>query len=285
MHQIQSKFPVFVMCGEDQQRRKLLEVMDPECRYKSKALLPFLGKRLIDWQLDELRHSPYVDKIYLVGLSPQDASFDFPVAYAPVAVDANFADKLNLALDYLEKEDGEQDLVVISSCDAPGIRQAEIDAFLAALPDLKGVEFVLSLVPNEVVEAVFPSSGRVIARFSDGEVFPGELMALSPRAIRMGQQIISDFSQRRRKINRTRRRISLGPMVSYLAKRPRTWGLLAKYGLGLATLADAERGFSAAFECQTRGVIIPEAGFGMDMDLPEDYSRLEDYVRKTKLNG
>jgi hypothetical protein len=29
-------------------------------------------------------------------------------------------------------------------------------------------------------------------------------------------------------------------------------------------------------------VIIPDVGFGMDMDLPEDYERLEGFVRERK---
>lgn len=72
-------------------------------------------------------------------------------------------------------------------------------------------------------------------------------------------------------------------MLGYLAKRPQTWVTILKYLLGQATLAEGERAVTKAFGCKTRGVIIEDAGFGMDMDLPEDYKRLEDYVRKTKL--
>lgn len=278
----QNLYPAFVMCGEDPQRRKLLEIVDPEGKYKSKALLPFLGRRLIDWQLEALRQSPCVGNIYLLGLSPEDAAFEFPVRYAPIAYNADFADKLIRGLDFLESQEGTPDLVVISSCDAPGIQVDEINIFFEGLAELGDAEFVLSLVPEEVVEAAFPDSGRVVARFRDCQVLPGELMALSPRAIRMGQMVISEFSQRRRQIDRHQHNISLGPMLRFLAQRPKAWALLLKYSLGLATLADAERGFSAAFDCSTRGMVIPEAGFGMDMDLPEDYARLEDYVRRVK---
>jgi hypothetical protein len=72
-------------------------------------------------------------------------------------------------------------------------------------------------------------------------------------------------------------------MIRFIAKRPQTWLFILKYALKLATLKDGERALSAAFGCKVRGVIIPEAGFGMDMDLPEDYARLEAFVRRTKL--
>ncbi len=278
-----NQYPVFVMCGRDAARRKLMEAVDPDQRYKSKALLPFLGKRLIEWQLDELRQSPYVQDLYLLGLRAEDITLDYPVHFVPVELTADVSEKFGAGLDYLGTLGLLPELVVISSCDAPGIRIAEINRFFEAVASADGAEFLLSLVPEDVVEAAFPGAGRVTAHFRDGSVFPGELYALSPRLIRLQQEAIREVNQRRRKINRQKRKAGMGPIMRYLARRPQTWSLLLRYGLGLATLADAERAVGAALGGRVRGVVIPDAGFGMDMDLPEDYERLQDYVRKTKL--
>ncbi len=278
------KYPVFIMCGRDAKRRKLMEALDPEGKYKVKGMLPFLGKRLIDWPLEELRKSPYVDEIYLLGLSQEDITFDFPVHYVPIETISDVGNKMAAGLDYLIEQGKKPDLIVIATSDAPGIRQKEIDEFFEQLVNSDGSEFVISLVPEAVGEAAFPRSGRVIARFRDCQVFPGELYALSPRAIMIGQEAINEFGLRRRQINRSAKKISLGPMVRYISKRPQTWGFLLKFALKIATLRDAERAFGAAFKCKTKGVIISEAGFGMDMDLPEDYARLEEFVKKTKLS-
>jgi hypothetical protein len=43
-----------------------------------------------------------------------------------------------------------------------------------------------------------------------------------------------------------------------------------------------EEAFSAAFNCKAKGIIIADAGFGMDMDLPEDFEKLERLVKQTK---
>ncbi|MCB2209545.1 nucleotidyltransferase family protein [bacterium] len=279
-----NQYPVFVMCGRDVTRRKLMEAVDPENQYKSKALLPFLGKRLIEWQLDELRQSPYVQDIYLLGLTEKDITLDYPVHFVPVESTADVSVKFGAGVDYLSQLGPLPNLVAISSCDAPGIRIDEINQFFKAVSDSDGAEFVMSLVPVALVEAAFPGSGRVTAHFRDGDVFPGEIYALSPRLIRLQQEAIREMNQRRRKINRTRRKVGMGPIVRYLARRPQTWSLLLRYGLGMATLADAERAVGAALGGRVRGVVIPEVGFGMDMDLPEDYQRLEDYVRRTKLS-
>jgi hypothetical protein len=281
--QTQSKYPVFVMCGRDVERRKLMKAVDPEEKYKTKALLPFLGKRLIDWQLEELKKSPYVGDIYLIGLGENDAEFDYPVYYVPGETISDFGDKLTWGLDYLEELGKQPDVVIVSSCDAPGIRVSEINDFFEAIEESAGLDVYISLVPEAVGEAAFPKSGRVIAHFKDYAVFPGELFALSPQAIKMQKKVIGDLGLQRRKINRHKKKIGLGPMLTYLAKRPVIWPLIFRFILGEATLAEGERGLSKAFGCDVKGVIIPEAGFGMDMDLPDDYDRLEDYVRRTKL--
>jgi hypothetical protein len=274
-----AQFPVFVMCGRDAQRRKLLHAIDPEGIFKSKALLPFLGKRLLDWQLAALRESPYVEGLYLLGLSEEDAQLDFPVHYVPIETTSEFADKLIAGVDYLSNLGKNPELGVISTCDAPGIQTADINAFFDQLTADEGYEFILSLVPEDIVEAVFPGSGRVVLRFRDHQLIPGELYALSPRAIRIGQEVIAGISQRRRQINRQVKNINPAPVIRLLAQKPHMWIVIIKYLLRLATMADAERAFSKSFDCKTKAAIVHDAGFGMDMDLPEDYERLEAYVR------
>ena len=273
------KYPVFVMCGSDYQRRRLLQVIDPEGKYKSKALLPFLGKRLIDWQLGALSKSPYVEGLYLIGLSEEDAQFDYPVDYVPIETSSEFLDKLLTGLDYLSNQGKEPELVVISTCDTPGIREEDINIFFEQLNARDGEEFLLSLVPEDLIEAVFPGSRRVVMRFRDYQLVPGEMYALSPRAIQLGKEFIAGISQRRRQINRQTQKINPAPVIRLLAKKPDMWGVIIKYLLKAASLGDAERALTRSFKCKSKAVIIPDAGFGMDMDLPEDYELLEAYVQ------
>ena len=280
--QISHKYPIFVMCGRDPRRRRLMEAVDPENKYKSKALLPFLGRRLVEWQLEELRQSPFVGDVYLLGLSETDLPLTYPVHYVPVPTEAEFPEKLTQGLDYLEMHGDLPEMVVVSSCDTPGIQVSDINDFFRELSVAGKKDFVISLVPEGLVKEEFPESGRVVARFRDGPVFPGELYAVSPRVIRTHSEMIRQLSARRRQINRKKRKIGMGPILRYIGRKPKVWGLLLSYALRQATLRDAEKALSEAFGIECKGVIIPDAGFGMDMDLPEDYDRLREYVKKTK---
>ncbi|KPL06024.1 hypothetical protein AMJ86_10105, partial [bacterium SM23_57] len=165
------KYPVFVMCGSDLKRRRLLQVLDPDEKYKSKAMLPFLGKHVIDWQLEELIQSPYVENLYLIGLTEEDIRFDYPVKYVPSETTADFPDKLMDGLAYLNSFGIHPEMVVISTSDAPAMRLEHVNVFFQKLSNFKGYDFVLSLVPEKTIVDLYPQSGRVVARFRDYQVF------------------------------------------------------------------------------------------------------------------
>ncbi|MEN8097924.1 MAG: hypothetical protein ABFQ89_02505 [Chloroflexota bacterium] len=272
------QYPVFVLCGRDKERRELMKVHDPDGTVKVKALLPFLGRRVIDWQLDALAASPFISSIYLLGLSQEDYETDLPVQYIPCPLVSDVSQKLVIGLEYLNSRGENPDMIVISSSDSPAVRTEEVDLFLSQLVKYKEYDFILSLVPEHIGEQEFPKSGRVVGRFVDHCVHPGELYVLNPSAIREGEKVIEELGRRRRKIDRQAERISIAPMVRFIARRPKAWFKLLKFILGMAALHDAEIAFGRAFNCKVKGIIIPDAGFGMDMDLPQDYDRLAEYV-------
>ena len=61
------KYPVFVMAGRDIERREIMDKLDPEEKYTIKAELPFLGKRVVDYVLDELVQCKNVDVVSGAG--------------------------------------------------------------------------------------------------------------------------------------------------------------------------------------------------------------------------
>lgn len=272
-------YPVFVLCGSDPERRKLLQVIDPEEKYPSKALLPFLGKRVIDWQLEALSASPYVQDIYLIGLSAEEAPVDIPVEYIPCQTTSSVLEKLETGLSYLREHGQEPKMIVVSTADTPGIRTDSINTFLEALSRFQGYNAVITGVPIEATKEIFPDHGRVVAYLQDHHLYPGDMFSLSPNTIEKAKKIIHDLAVRRRNYDRQAKNISLAPILRYIARKPRLWLMIFKYLVGKLSLSEAEESLSKAFGLRLKAVIIPDPGFGMDMDLPEDYERLKAYVR------
>lgn len=277
-------YPVLMLCGSDRKRRKLLHQLDPEHKLKSKALLPFLGRKVIDWQIDAFQASPYVKDIYLLGLTEEDIQFNPPVQYVPVDPTSGIHEKLITGLDYLAGQGEDTRTIIVTTSDTPGLVTDSINAFFEALGALeREYDGILTGVPIEVTLEDFPSNNRVVFHFKDHHIFPGEMAALSGEAIRNAQTLIQDIGEMRRMFNRGEEDISIGPALRYVARKPTLWWMILRYLMGKVSLREAENALSRAFNLRLKLIVIDDPGFGMDMDLPEDYHRLEEYVRKIRL--
>ena len=89
------------MAGRDKERREIMQVLDPEMKYKSKCQLDLLGKPIIQWVIDELEKSKYVEQIYILGLSEEDLQLEGNLEYIPVETTAEVYDKYRVGFDYL----------------------------------------------------------------------------------------------------------------------------------------------------------------------------------------
>lgn len=272
------KFPIFLMSGRDRNiRREIMQVLDPEEKYKAKCLLPLLGKPVIQWVVDELVKSEKIEGIYSLGVSREDIDFGEDVEYIPVDFFADFSEKLLVGLEYLKKQGKTFNQFVICSADTPAITVERIDEFLDEISNMGDYDFIQSAVPIELSKKEFPDAGRVVGNFRDHQIFPGELYVLSEKGIVEGQKIISD-------INKLRRKRSFWAVAWYVFRRPATWSKLLKIVLKLAKLRDIIIVMERAFKMKMGVVIIEDLGFGLDMDVPQNYEQLEIYLKKTKLS-
>ncbi len=265
------------MSGRDKNiKREIMHVLDPEDKHKGKCLLPFLGKPVAQWVVDELIQSKHVEGIYSLGISKEDLDFGEAVEYIPVDFFADLSEKYVAGYEYLKARGKSFDEYAICMADTPAITVEKIDEFLEAVMEMEGYDFILSLVPYELCQREFPEAGRVTGDFTDCQIFPGEMFTLSKRAILEGKQIIADIS-------RIRRKRSFWAVAWYVFRRPATWTKLLKIVLRRAKLKDAVIVLERAFKMKMGTVLIEDLGFGLDMDVSQNYQQLENYMKKTKL--
>ncbi|MCE7742896.1 MAG: hypothetical protein GOP50_10615 [Candidatus Heimdallarchaeota archaeon] len=277
-----TKYPLFILCGRDEKKRELIKTLDPDEKYGVKCLIPMLGKRVIDWQLEELRKSPYVDEIYLLGLTEDMAKFDYPVHYVPVPTVSNLAEKLYAGLQYLRKQGKTDTIVSVSSSDTPGMTVEAINNFYEQADKYRDYDYVQSVVTDKVTAETFPSHKRVVVKFIDHHVYPGEMYLMSEHGITEGKKLIAEITGGRTKIkkrNREKKNSPLIPLLRIIITTPRIWPSIFKFLFGRLTLAGAEKAFSIISKgMKITTVIVEDAGFGMDMDLSEDYEVLKKYM-------
>ena len=292
-------YPVLVLCGRDANRRELLKVHDPDGKYSSKALLPMLGKRVIDWQLESLQASSYVAEIYLIGLHKDDYPFNDKVQHIPIETTSTFQEKVTAGWDALSRIYPDLDHMVISTGDAPAITTKAIDQFFAALGQNRDADGLITAVPEEIMAKEFPEHGRRFGKFLDQNLYFGEMAAIRKNSIPVIKNELNQFTNWLRQFNRRHDTLKSEPMLVYLAKnprllllickyfakRPRLCLLIFKYLSGRLSLADAEKILSKFLNLKIKVTIIPDVSISMDMDLPEDYHKLSDYIRRTKLQS
>ncbi len=267
------------MSGRDRNiRREIMQVLDPEEKYETKVLLPLLGKPVISWVVEELVKSKYVETIYSLGVSREDIDFGDQVEYLPIDFYADLNIKYLEGYEYLKSQGKEYDEIVVCMADTPGITVEKIDEFLEAVQEREGYDFILGVVPHQLSKEWFPDAGRVVAPLKDYQVFPGEMFSLSKRAIYEGQEVIASIA-------RIRRKRSFWAAAWYVFKRPSTWTKILKVVLKVAKLKDAVQILERAFKMKADVIVVNDLGFGLDMDVSQNYKQLEKYIIKTKLAG
>jgi hypothetical protein len=278
-------YPVLVLCGSDPERRELLKVLDPEEKYPSKVLLPLLGKRVIDWQLEALQASSYVGEIYLLGLTQSDYPIKDPIHHIPIDTTSTILEKISVGSKIISKNYPDLNHIVISTGDAPAITTKSIDLFFSELIQHNDADVLLTGVPEDITLEIFPDHGRVVGKFKDQDIYLGEMFALRKNILPVLENEINQLSSRRRQFNRRSDTSKLGPILRYLARKPGLWLMISKYLRGILTLDELESILSKVFNLNIKTAIIPDPGFGMDMDLPEDYQKLSNYIKQTKLSS
>ena len=274
---IKMKFPVLILAGSDKDRREIMKIHDPDEKYKTKVLLPMCGKTVLEWVVEEFLKSPYVEDVFVLGLTEEDIKFKGSVHHIPVGLDASIGEKYRAGLDYLIKTNRVQDDLIFCSADCPGIQVETINSFIEYVNSNKGNDFIATGVPHEIVEEAFPDSGRGVARLRDVNLTQGEMVSVSPYLIENKQAEIDEFTELG-----TRRQRSFMTLIKLVAKRPRSWYRLFKIIIGRGKLKDAVIAFSRAFKLEADAVVMDDPGLALDMDLPQDYEKLAKYVSKIK---
>jgi CMP-2-keto-3-deoxyoctulosonic acid synthetase len=293
-----STYPVLVLCGRDLQKRDLLKVHDPEGKYPSKVLLPMLGKRVIDWQLEALLGSKHVEDVYLIGLREDDYPFNDQIHCIPFDTASPLQDKVIAGCEALSNIYPDLNYVIISTGDAPAITTTAVDMFFAELKNNPQVDILMSAVPEDMTSAVIPDHRRVVGQFLDQKVYIGEICAVRYDCLDDLNKEIDKITSWIRKLVRIRSRLTPLSLTSYLVthpalgysilkyffSRPSFLGMMITYFRGKLTLAKAEQIFSLFWKTNFKVAVIPDVGLGMDMDLPEDYQKLANYIQNTVLS-
>lgn len=222
---------------------------------KSKALIPFEGRTILERTIEALRASNSIERIALIG---PDEVLNHPAAQQAdlrlTPLDSG-PDNIYKGLQSLTESDQATRQVVVSTTDMPFLTPEMINGFLDLCPP--GREVCVPLVSGEAYEARFPGSTATFVMLADGKWTTGGVFRMDVAAMqRIKPAIDRVFRYRKSKVGMAR---ILGP------------GFLLKFLTKRLTVADIESKIVSMLGCT--GAAIPgcAAELAYDIDYVDDY--------------
>ena len=239
---------------------------------RTKALVPVLGRPMIDRLIEVLQASPHIARVIIA----EDRSLD-PLGSAPgvtEAVAGGFATlapsapKISESVAETIEAQGADARYLVTTADNPLLTEAVIADFLTGARD---ADIAIGMAEKQVIEATYPDIPRTYYRFKDTAISGANLFYVSGAE---GLKAIRFWSY-----------------VEQHRKNPVR--LFAKFGLGnLALMLTQQLSLAQAFErasgkigCRIKPVLLPHAEAAIDVDKPIDLLIAEAIIARREASG
>ncbi len=224
---------------------------------RTKALVPVLGRPMIDRVLEVLRASPHIKSVIIA----EDAALE-PLSRAPgvaAALAAGFATitpsfpKISESVEKTIEAQGADAAYLITTADNPLLTSAVVNDFLAGG---SGADIAIGMADKPVIEAKYPDIPRTYYRFSDAAISGANLFYVSGAEGLKAIRFWAYMEQHRKNPLRLFAKFGLGNLVLMATRR--------------LTLAQAFDRASRKIGCKIKPVLLPHAAAAIDVDKPVD---------------
>lgn len=199
------KFPLIIMAGSDPKSENVddLETYSGE-HYK--ALIKIKNEPIINIIIRKFVKSQMVSSIHIFGLPKEACTMtsyeEVPIYYYHEA--GTHFDKLLIASEQVNQyvANKSKPYALFTSGDIPSIEPEAITDFVQRCVDQDNLEsdMYFSLIPQEVMVSLFPSSNRTYAPFKEGRHCGGDVHLGRLDAIKKNEKVIRNFISNRKSI-------------------------------------------------------------------------------------
>jgi GTP:adenosylcobinamide-phosphate guanylyltransferase len=228
------------------------ELLYPYTQGNPKALVEINGKPMVQWVLDALGASKYVDNIVLIGLSEDcGLSCTKPLTFIP-GQDSMITNIIAGLKKVLEVNPAARQVLLVSS-DIPGITPDMVDWEIETTQKLD-VDLCYNVIMREVIETRYPGSKRTYTRLKGMQICTGDMNVLRTSVINANPEIWERLVASRKSP------IKLAAIIGFDTL------LLAL--LGIITIDQALEKATKRLQMTGSVIICPYAEVGMDVDKP-----------------
>ncbi len=226
------------------------------------ALIDVGGRPMVQYVLDALAASRYVERIVLVGPAEALRGQVGGPRVEIVPGGERMVDNIRIGLEHL----GARRKVLLVTSDIPLLTAPVLDDFLERCQRLRA-DIYYPIVPREQNEAAFPGVKRTYVRLREGVFTGGNLVLIEPAVVARCAGIIEQAVRMRKKPLQLGRLLGVSFIIKLLANR--------------LTLPEIEERVGRILGFQGVAVITPYPEIGIDVDKPSDL----ELVRRALANG
>jgi GTP:adenosylcobinamide-phosphate guanylyltransferase len=227
-----------------------------------KAMVELAGKPIIQWVLDALGRSSKTGEIALVGLDNSTGlTCTHPVSYLDST--GELYSNIVRGLEYYNNKGEQKEPILVVASDIPSVTTPMIDWMIESVGQVDA-DIYYPVITRKIMETRFPGSKRTYLHLKDMDLCGGDILAIRT-------QILTKQSKIWKRIGETRK----SPMKQALLLGLDTLFLIATRQL---SLMDAEAKISQRLGLRGKVILCPYAEIGMDIDKPNQYEFLKDYL-------
>jgi CTP:molybdopterin cytidylyltransferase MocA len=231
-----------------------------------KALIPLVGKPMVNWVLEALTGSGFIDNIVLVGLSSEEVKFPNTSSIHFVESVGGMIDNILVAVDRVKQINPTVRKVLLCSSDIPLITPETLRGFIEEC-GTQEADVYYAAVEKKTMETRFPNSKRMFVPFKGGRYSGGDLILANSDA---PDRVDLDFF-----------RALTGLRKNYWEQvRLLGFGFILRFLLRRMTVEEAAKRASQIIKIDARVVETRFAEVGMDLDKPHQYEIIKSILEK-----
>jgi molybdopterin-guanine dinucleotide biosynthesis protein A len=232
---------------------------------QKKALMPLVGRPMINWVIEALLQSEVVDNLVIVGLTADDITVPGTNIHF-VEGAGELIDNILVALARVQALNPSAQKFLLCSSDIPLITPEIVRGFVAECGSQEA-DIYYTVVEKQILEAQFPNSKRTFIPFKGGRYSGGDIF-------------LADVS--------VSSKIDLDLLRSLTGSRKNYWNqarllgfnYILRFLLGTMTIQDAAHRIGEIFKIKGQVVETKFAEVGMDLDKPRHYELIKAHLEQ-----
>ncbi len=231
----------------------------------TKALLPMGGKPMIQWIVEALLDSKYIDGVVIVGLKPGDFDADsLPVRYTETQ--GNIVDNVLAGMKIVQEINPNVEKVILCSSDIPLLTSNLVNEFVEICQETDH-EIYYPVVEQKVMEKRFPNSKRTFTPMKGGRYTGGDIFLVHKTALKVNMELLRALTGQRKNFFAQARMVGFGFIFRFIFR--------------MMDLDEAAERAGKVLNLNGRALDYPRAEVAMDVDKLHQYILVKNELEAT----